>query len=145
MFFKIGVLKSFAILERLFNKDAVILLRNTYGGCYWIFVVADTYFQLNLAFIADSRTGFCSRLLWKHEVNLRSSHCSCCVKKGVLRNFANFTGKYLCWSLFLLDFMKKRHQYRFFPVELTKFLRTTNSKSVNDCFWNLFFHLDYPF
>ena len=24
-------------------------------------------------------------------------------KKGVLRNFANFTGKHLCWSLFLIE------------------------------------------
>ena len=31
---------------------------------------------------------------------LRSSHRRCSVKKGVLRNFANFTGKHLCWNLF---------------------------------------------
>ena len=27
-------------------------------------------------------------------------------KKGVLKNFANFTGKDLCWSLFLIKFTK---------------------------------------
>ena len=32
----------------------------------------------------------------------RSSHRSCSVKKGVLRNFAKFTGKHLCQSLFLI-------------------------------------------
>ena len=31
----------------------------------------------------------------------RSSHQRCSVKKGVLRNFAKFTGKNLCQSLFL--------------------------------------------
>ena len=31
---------------------------------------------------------------------LRSSHQRCSVRKGVLRNFANFTGKHLCQSLF---------------------------------------------
>ena len=31
----------------------------------------------------------------------RSSHWRCSVRKGVLKNFANFTGKELCWSLFL--------------------------------------------
>ena len=38
-------------------------------------------------------------------------------KIGVLKNFANFTGKHLCWSLFLinlqakaLNFIKKRLQ-----------------------------------
>ena len=30
----------------------------------------------------------------------RSIHQRCSVKKGVLQNFANFTGKQLCWSLF---------------------------------------------
>ena len=36
--------------------------------------------SLNMVFIADSRTGFCSGLRWKHELNLRSSHESCSVK-----------------------------------------------------------------
>ena len=34
----------------------------------------------------------------------RSSQERCSVKKGVLKNFANFTGKHLCWSLFLIKF-----------------------------------------
>ena len=41
-------------------------------------------------------------------------------------------------------FIKKRRQHRCFPVKFTKFLRTTNLKSANDFFWNLFFHLDCP-
>ena len=32
----------------------------------------------------------------------RSSHWRCSVKKGVLKNLANFEGKNLCWSLFLI-------------------------------------------
>ena len=32
----------------------------------------------------------------------RSSHRSCSIKKAVLNNFAIFTGKHLCWSLFLI-------------------------------------------
>ena len=31
---------------------------------------------------------------------VRSSHWGCSVRKGVPRNFANFTGKHLCQSLF---------------------------------------------
>ena len=57
MFFKIDVLENFAILEPLFNKDANLLLQNTYGGCFEIFAVA-IFFQLDLVFIADSRTVF---------------------------------------------------------------------------------------
>ena len=79
MFFKISVLKNFAvIMEPLSNNKVTdLLLQNTYGACFWIFVAANTFFLLNMVFIADSRTGFCSGLLWKHELNLRSSHWSC--------------------------------------------------------------------
>ena len=31
-----------------------------------------------------------------------SNHRRCSVKKDVLENFANYTGKHLCWSLLLL-------------------------------------------
>ena len=55
-----------------------------------IFAVANTFFQLSQVFFTDSHTNFCFGLLWKHDFNLRSSHWSCSVKKGV-----NFTGKHL--------------------------------------------------
>ena len=32
----------------------------------------------------------------------RCSHRRCSIKKAVLENFPNFTGKHLCWSLFLM-------------------------------------------
>ena len=32
----------------------------------------------------------------------RSSHWGCSIKKGVLKNYTNFTGKHLSWSLFLI-------------------------------------------
>ena len=34
---------------------------------------------------------------------IRSSHQRCSMKKGVLRNFAKFTGKHLCQSLIFND------------------------------------------
>ena len=33
----------------------------------------------------------------------RSSHKSCSIEKAVLKYFAIFTGKHLCWSLLLID------------------------------------------
>ena len=53
-------------------------------------------------------------------------------KKVIFRNFANFTGKYLCQSLFfnkvaglmLATLLKKRLWYRSFPLKFAKFLRT---------------------
>ena len=80
--------KNFAILEPLSNNNvADLLLENTYGGGFWTFVAANTFLWLNMVFIADSCTAFCSRPLWKHECNLRSSHWICSVKKVFLENF----------------------------------------------------------
>ena len=53
-------------------------------------------------------------------------------KKGVLRDFGKFTGKYLCQSLFFekvaglgpATLLKKRHWYMCFPVNFAKCLRT---------------------
>ena len=42
---------------------------------------------------------------WKYKVvhrALRSSYRRCCIEKAVLKNFAIFTGKHLCWSFFFL-------------------------------------------
>ena len=91
IFLKIGVLKNFAILEPLSNKVAGLLSQNTEGGNFSILAETNTFFQVNLVSIAESRNGFCSGLLWKHELNLRSRHWSCSVKKDVLRKLAKFT------------------------------------------------------
>ena len=54
-------------------------------------------------------------------------------KKGVLRNFAKFTGKHMCQSLFLnkiaglrpATLLRNRLWHRCFPVNFAKFLRTS--------------------
>ena len=44
---------------------------------------------------------------------------------SVLKNFSIFTGKYMCWGLFLKkETIKKSLQRRCFPVSIAKFLRT---------------------
>ena len=61
----------------------------------------------------------------------RSSHRRYSVTKGVLRNFAKFTGKHLCQSLFFnkvaglrpATLLKRRLWHRCFPVNFAKFLR----------------------
>ena len=40
-------------------------------------------------------------LFYSKHTAVRSSHRRYSVKNGVLKNSANFTGKHLCWSLFL--------------------------------------------
>ena len=59
------------------------------------------------------------------------------MKKGVLRNFAKFTGKYLCRSLFfnkaagLEAFIKKRFWHRCFLVNFAKFRRILFSQDTS--------------
>ena len=45
--------------------------------------------------------------------------------KAVLKHFAIFTGKHLCWSLFLIKFIKKNLQHKCLPVNMARFLRAS--------------------
>ena len=80
------------------------------------------------------------------QTNIRSSRPEMFCKKGVLKNFTKFTGKYLRWSLFLIKLqavavggrqvvagrllqaeatlLKKKLWYWCFPLSFAKFLRT---------------------
>ena len=71
------------------------------------------------------------------KVTFRSSRQEVFCKKGVLKNFAIFTGKRLCWTLFnkvtglqACNFIMKRLQHICFPVNIVKFLRTTILKKI---------------
>ena len=77
--------------------------------------------------------------------NSRSSRSEVFCKKGVIRNFAKFIGKYLRQSLFCnkvaplrpATILKKRLWDRCFPVNFAKFLRTPFSQSTSGgCFCN---------
>ena len=151
MFFKIGALKKFAIftgkhlcwpLQTFFYRTPIVTAstfsrQQIFSGEPGIYCWPSHWFLL--------RTPSKTRL--KPKKQPLELFC----KKGVLRNFANFTGKHLCSSSLLRElkevysFIKKRLRHRRFPEEFTKFLRTPNLKTVNDCFWNLFFHLSCPF
>ena len=64
-------------------------------------------------------------------------------KKDVLKNFANFTGKHPCWSLFFnkvtglraSSFIRKRLQHRCVPVKLAKFYEHLFWRTVADDCW----------
>ena len=68
----------------------------------------------------------------KLKNNLRSSQRRCSVKKDVLRNFAKFTGKHLCQSLFLnkvagtaCNFIKKETLTQVFSFEFSEISKNT--------------------
>ena len=75
------------------------------------------------------------------NISFRISHQRCSVKKGVLRNFAKFIGKYLCQSFFCCKFaglkalrpanlLQNSFWHRCFPVNFTTFLKTPFLKST---------------
>ena len=47
------------------------------------------------------------------------------MKKAVLKHFAIFTGKHLCWSIFLIKLIKKKLERRNIPVNIARFLRAS--------------------
>ena len=77
---------------------------------------------------------------------IKSSHWMCSIKQAVLKNFTIFTGKHLCWSLFLIklqawgpekacNFVKKTPAQGFFLWILQNFHEHLFWKtSVNGCF-----------
>ena len=73
--------------------------------------------------------GKCWNILWLY----RSSRLYVICKKGVLGNFAKFTGKHLCQSLSfnkvaglrLQTLLKEKLWHRCFPVNFAKFSRTS--------------------
>ena len=74
---------------------------------------------------------------------LRSSHQRSSVRKGILRNFAKFTGKQPWQSLFFNKvgglrptiLLKQMLWHRCFPVNFVKCLRASFFIESCDCFW----------
>ena len=64
----------------------------------------------------------------KRNEKFRSSRSQMFFKIGVLKIFVIFTGKRLCWSLFL-----KRLQHRCFPVNIVKFFKKVSISIANLC------------
>ena len=60
---------------------------------------------------------------------VRRSHRRCSVKRGVVKNLANFTGKHLRWSAKTWR-SRKTLQHRCFPVKFAKYLRTPMLKNI---------------
>ena len=77
-------------------------------------------FWENVSFTSHVACYYCVAPVRKHS-NSRSQKF---YKINALKNLAIFTGKHLCWRFFLINFIKKRLQYRCFPVNIVKCLST---------------------
>ena len=80
--------------------------------------------------------------------HFRGSRPEVFFKKGVLRNFAELTGKHLCQRLFFnkvvglkpATLLKKRLWHKCFPVNFANFLKTTFLEYTSGgCFYHLKF------
>ena len=74
----------------------------------------------------------------------RTSHTQMPLKTGVSRNFAIFTGKHLCWILFLINLLVLRPATLFQPrpktcVEVSQVVLVKNAKFLRTAFflWNI--------
>ena len=54
----------------------------------------------------------------------------CSIQKAVLKDFSIFTGKRLCWCLFLIKVIQKNLQHRCFPCEMimARFLQNNSER-----------------
>ena len=83
-----------------------------------------------LMFSGGSKRNIGRRRVKKGLLNLpnsRSSHLRCFIIQAVLKNFAIFAGKLLCWSPFFNQIAGFR---QCFPVTIAKFLRTAILKNI---------------
>ena len=91
-----------------------------------------SFYHCCLFYLSFVLTVFCNNALQHKVFWYRSSHQRCSVRKGVLRNFAKFTGKHLWLSLLFNKFaglrpatlLKKRLLHGCFSVNFSKFVRT---------------------
>ena len=92
----------------------------------------------NHALLAVSFSCIVNKITWRYS----SSYSQMFLKIGVLKNFANFTGKQLRYNFYLIKLkalspatLLKRLQHRCFPVNFLKFLRTPFSTvHLGSCF-----------
>ena len=105
----------------------VLLLQNTYGCCFWIFAAENAFFNWLRYLLLTVTPVFPPN---SFGVKRQKQPLKLLLKKGVFRNFASFTGKQLCWSLFLIELQTFR------PAALLEI------DSNTDVFlWNLQDHL----
>ena len=81
-----------------------------------------------------------NQLNYKNDTNYRSSRRRCSVKKGVFKNFVNFTGKHLKTPVLktpeVYNFIKKETSTQVFSYEIFEIFKNLFwGTSANDCFW----------
>ena len=92
--------------------------------CFWYWCSRNQFFNVKLKLLMNKFLFF--SVSWTH---FQKQPFADVLKTGVLKIFANFTGKHLYWSPFLKN-LKKRLQTRCFRSKFAKFLRTLFSQNT---------------
>ena len=94
-------------------------------------------FSSQLSFQSGFPILICNKTRAEPYVQFQNQPPEVFCEKDVLKNFASFTGKYLCWSLFLIKMhvfrpvtLLKRDQHWYFSVKFAKRLRTPILKNI---------------
>ena len=96
-FLKFDVHKSCRLLEKDVKLKRYSKLVKTQKMCPFI----SPYYQRSFASISSVVQVWAAKVIYSYRGNRPKVFC----KKGVLENFAKFTGKHLCWSLKKLRYM----------------------------------------
>ena len=127
--------------------ELITNLRQSFETCFFRIAVLRHYIALQRLslfsnseisiYVAPQSSFYTFKEILCSKQPLRSSH-QCSVRKGVLRNFAKFTGKHLCRSPFFkkvaslaCNFIKKEARHSCFPVNFVKFLRTPSLQNTS--------------
>ena len=101
-------------------------------SCEYYKIFKTTFFEEHLRTAVSATWKILQMKMNKVSFDSRSSHQRCSIKKGALKNFAKFTGKHLCQSLFFNkgcrpktgNFIEKETMTQLFSVNFVKFSRT---------------------
>ena len=120
------------------NHQELSFLLTVNQKCWqnWTTMVSRWLKCSHLVFCSDLLFGFIHFITW-----IYSSHQRCYIRKGVLENFAKFTGKHLCQSLFLnkieglrpAAFFKMRLWHRGAFLWILRIFKNTIFTPPDDC------------
>ena len=82
-----------------------------------------TLMIINQNILAIIRTFLNLQKNYKKLYTHRSSHLRCSIKKGILKNFVNFTEKHLCLSLLACKFIKKEALVQVLSYEICEIFK----------------------
>ena len=90
-------LSLYPILDRVFFLSNTVHAFNKVRTC----MAVPSFSRLTFHLIDKVSVKFVV-ITWSISIHFRSSHQRCSVRQDILRNFAKFKGKHMCYFLFLI-------------------------------------------